>query len=149
MNNQMKDKISGLFSSLFTGIFILLFFTVIPEIKAQDEDIVKDLLKTVDILNETLLDMTALTDDQENAIGEEMDKQISQDLRFTNERKFDLKSIFKKLMKYVERKSINYNYKVVQTDEVNAYAISGGRSTGPCPLRRPWLPGWPYFRMPG
>ena len=126
MNNQMKDKISGLFSSLFTGIFILLFFTVIPEIKAQDEDIVKDLLKTADILNETLLDMTALTDDQENAIGEEMDKQISQDLRFTNERKFDLKSIFKKLMKYVERKSINYNYKVVQTDEVNAYAISGG-----------------------
>jgi predicted PurR-regulated permease PerM len=99
MNNQMKDKISGLFSSLFTGIFIFLFFTVTPEIKAQDEDIVKDLLKTVDILNETLLDMTALTDDQENAIGEEMDKQISQDLRFTNERKFDLKSIFKKLMK--------------------------------------------------
>lgn len=126
MNNQMKDKILGSFSFFITGIIIFFFFTAAPKIKAQDDNLVKDLLKTADILNETLLDMTALTDDQENAIGEEMDRQISQDLRFTKERKFDLKNIFKKLMKYVERKNINYNYKIVQTDEVNAYAIAGG-----------------------
>lgn len=126
MINQTMNKISGSFSFLVTGILILLFFTAAPNIKAQDDDLLKDLLKTADILNETLLDMTALTDEQENAIGKEMDKQISQDLHFTKERKFDLKGIFNKLMKYVQRKDINYNYKVVQTDEVNAYAIAGG-----------------------
>jgi len=126
MINQTMNKISDSFSFFVTGIFILLFFTVVPDIKAQDDDLVKDLLKTADILNETLLDMTALTDDQENAIGKEMDKQISQDLRFTKEKKFNLKKIFNKLTKYVQRKDINYNYKVVQTDEVNAYAIAGG-----------------------
>jgi len=109
-----------------TGFFILLFLFQTPNVKAQDDDLIKDLLRTADILNETLLDMTALSDDEENAIGKEMDKQISQDLRFTKERKFDLKGIFKKLVKYVDRKDINYNYKVAQTDEVNAYAIAGG-----------------------
>ena len=126
MINQMINKLSESFSFFVAGIFILLFFTITPDIKAQDDDLVKDLLKTADILNETLLDMTVLTDEQENAIGKEMDRQISQDLRFTKERKFDLKGILNKLMKYVQRKDINYNYKVVQTDEVNAYAIAGG-----------------------
>ena len=126
MINRTINKLSGSFSFFVTSIFIFLFFTAVPDIKAQDDDLVKDLLKTADILNETLLDMTALTDDQENAIGKEMDKQISQDLRFTKERKFDLKGIFNKLMKYVQRKDINYNYKVVRSDEVNAYAIAGG-----------------------
>ena len=126
MINQMINKLSESFSFFVAGIFILLFFTITPDIKAQDDDFVKDLLKTADILNETLLDMTVLTDEQENAIGKEMDRQISQDLRFTKERKFDLKGILNKLMKYVQRKDINYNYKVVQTDEVNAYAIAGG-----------------------
>jgi len=115
-----------LFSFSLAGIFILLLIISTPNIKAQDDDLIKDLLKTADILNETLLDMTALTDDEENAIGKEMDKQISQDLRFTKERKFDLKKIFKKLVKYANRKDINYNYKIVKTDEVNAYAIAGG-----------------------
>lgn len=114
------------FSFLLTGIFILLFLISTPNTKAQDEDLIKDLLKTADILNETLLDMTALSDDEENAIGKEMDKQISRDLRFTKERNFNLKGIVKKLLKYVDRKDINYNYKVVKTDEVNAYAIAGG-----------------------
>ena len=114
------------FSFLLTGIFIPLFLISTPNTKAQDEDLIKDLLKTADILNETLLDMTALSDDEENAIGKEMDKQISRDLRFTKERNFNLKGIVKKLLKYVDRKDINYNYKVVKTDEVNAYAIAGG-----------------------
>jgi predicted Zn-dependent protease len=55
-----------------------------------------------------------------------LDKQISRDLRFTRERKFNIKKIFNDLVKYVERTKINYNYKIVRTDEVNAYAIAGG-----------------------
>lgn len=115
-----------LFSFSLTGMIILLFAFSASKMKAQDNDALKELLKTADILNETLLDMTALTDDEENAIGKEMDKQISKELRFTKEKKFNLKKIFNNLTKYINRKDIDYNYKVVQTDEVNAYAIAGG-----------------------
>ena len=52
------------------------------------------------LLNETLLELTALSDEDENLIGDELDKQISKDLRFTRERKFDINKIFNKLMKY-------------------------------------------------
>lgn len=95
-------------------------------IKAQDE-ILNELLNTANLLNETLLELTALSDEDENLIGDELDKQISKDLRFSKEKKFNVKNIFDKLMKNVQRTSINYSYKVVRTDEVNAYAIAGGR----------------------
>lgn len=93
---------------------------------AQD-DLIKDLMQTADILNETLLEITALSDEEENAIGDELDKQISKDLRFRKEYKFNLRKIFNNLMQFTERDNINYNYKVVRTDEINAYAIAGGR----------------------
>jgi predicted Zn-dependent protease len=95
-------------------------------LNAQD-DFLKKLLKTADVLNETLLEVTALSDEEENSIGIELDKQISEDLRVVKERKFNLKKIFKNIMRYVDRTNINYGYKVVETDEVNAYAIAGGR----------------------
>lgn len=95
-------------------------------IKAQD-DFLKELLNTADILNETLLEVTALSDAEENSIGIELEKQILNDLRVVKERKFNIKKIFNNIMRYVDRKSINYGYKVVETDEVNAYAIAGGR----------------------
>ncbi len=95
-------------------------------INAQD-DFLKELLNTADILNETLLEVTALSDAEENSIGIELEKQILNDLRVVKERKFNIKKIFNNIMRYVDRKSINYGYKVVETDEVNAYAIAGGR----------------------
>jgi predicted Zn-dependent protease len=105
-------------------MFILTFSSTVTT--QDDANLVNDLLNTANILNETLLEITALSDEEENAIGEELDKQISQDLRFTSEKKFNIKKIFNNLTKYVERTKINYNYKIARTDEVNAYAIAGG-----------------------
>lgn len=123
----MKKIIINSFSkAVIPAILFFILFYSLPVKAQEDSDLIKDLLKTADILNETILDITALSDEEENAIGKELDKQISQDLRFTKERKFNLKKIFNNIMKYVERKEIDYNYKVVETDEVNAYAIAGG-----------------------
>jgi predicted Zn-dependent protease len=110
--------------AFFISLIIFCFGTT--AINAQD-DFLKELLTTADILNETLLEVTALSDAEENSIGIELEKQILNDLRVVKERKFNLKKIFKNIMRYVDRKSINYGYKVVETDEVNAYAIAGGR----------------------
>jgi predicted Zn-dependent protease len=127
MKKIVFSKLKCGFSISLMGFILLLILFNPAQIKAQEDgDIIQDLLKTADILNETILDVTALSDEEENAVGKELDKQISNDLRFTKERKFNLKKIFNNLIKYVERTKINYNYKVVQTDEVNAYAIAGG-----------------------
>jgi len=115
---------TSVLKTLFLSLIIFCLENTL--IRAQD-DFLKELLNTADILNETLLEITALSDEEENSIGIELEKQISQDLRIVKERKFNLKKIFNNMMRYVDRTNINYGYKVVETDEVNAYAIAGGR----------------------
>jgi predicted Zn-dependent protease len=123
-------KINPIIHSTFVirALFLslIIFFFGNTAINAQD-DFLKELLNTADILNETLLEVTALSDEEENSIGIELEKQILNDLRVVKEKKFNLKKIFKDIMRYVDRTNINYGYKVVETDEVNAYAIAGGR----------------------
>jgi predicted Zn-dependent protease len=114
------------FSAEFFMLLALIFF-FLPANSAAQDDLLNELLKTADILNETLLDVTELSDDEENSIGIELEKQILTDLKVVKERKFNLKRLFRDLTKYVERTNINYGYKVVETDEINAYAIAGGR----------------------
>ena len=124
----MKILIQKILSKIWKNFLVipLLALMFSAQLKAQDE-ILNDLLNTANLLNETLLELTALSDEDENLIGDELDKQISKDLLFTKAKKFNIKNIFNKLMKNIQRTSINYSYKVVRTDEVNAYAIAGGR----------------------
>ena len=128
MGDEMKIKL--IFNSTFLiktfFLALIIFFLGNTPIRSQD-DFLKELLNTADILNETLLEITALSDEEENSIGVELEKQISQELRIVKERKFNLKKIFNNMMRHVDRTNINYGYKVVETDEVNAYAIAGGR----------------------
>ena len=77
-------------SLLIVPLLALLFS---GPLKAQDE-ILNELLNTANLLNETLLELTALSDEDENLIGDELDKQISKDLRFTKERKNSTSKIF-------------------------------------------------------
>lgn len=124
MKFNRRNKIKSIPKTFFLLIIFILFWGI--QVQAQD-DFLKELLKTADVLNETLLEVTALSDEEENSVGVELEKQILKDLRIVKERKFNLKKIFKDLMHHIERTNINYGYKVVQTDEVNAYAIAGGR----------------------
>ncbi len=127
MNRIATNNFKQFFAVPIFGLLMLFTLTLSSTVTAQDDaNLVNDLLNTANILNETLLEITALSDEEENAIGAELDKQISQDLRFTSEKKFNIKKIFNNLTKYVERTKINYNYKIARTDEVNAYAIAGG-----------------------
>jgi predicted Zn-dependent protease len=109
-------------------IFIVFLFSIlITRANFAQNDLIKDILQTANVLNETLLDLTTLSDEEENIVGDELDKQISKDLRIAKERKFNLNRIFNKLIQHITRTEINYSYKVVETDEVNDYAIAGGR----------------------
>ncbi len=129
----MKLMINSLFTVYRAkGILLAALIALISfaPLNAQDDDddgdIIQGLLETADILNETLLEVTALSTEEENAIGRELDNQISRDLRTGREYKFKIRRIFKKLMRHVERTDLNYNYKIIREKEVNAYAIAGG-----------------------
>ena len=99
MKKIVFSKLKCGFSIPLMGLILLLILFNPAQIKAQEDgDIIQDILKTADILNETILDVTALSDEEENAVGKELDKQISNDLRFTKERKFNLKKIFNNLI---------------------------------------------------
>lgn len=121
----MKHNLTLIKSSLIFILFLILLFT--PRKLNAQNDLIKELMQTANEVNNTILDLTALSDEQENLIGEELDNQISKEVKITKERKFNLNRIFNNLLKYVSRTEINYSYKVVETDEVNAFAIAGGK----------------------
>ncbi len=110
------------------SVFIILFFISFNGKLIAQEDLLQGVLKTIDAVNETLLQVTTLTDDEENKIGIELDKRISKDFKIGNDTKYDIKNIFNKILKNVNRKQIEYNYKVLKSDEVNAFAIAGGKT---------------------
>jgi len=98
MNRITTNNFKQFFAVPIFRLLMLFILTFSSTVSAQDDgNIVNDLLKTANILNETLLEITALSDEEENAIGGELDKQISQDLHFTRESKFNIKKIFNNL----------------------------------------------------
>lgn len=102
-------------------IFLLNF-----EATAQ-EKLFKDLLKTVDKLEQVLLDLTEISDEEENQLGEDLDKKIVQKSKVTNSNKWDIKTVWHNVVQQASRKKIKYSYRVLNNKDVNAYAIAGGK----------------------
>jgi predicted Zn-dependent protease len=91
------------------------------------QDLIKNIFKTVDKINQELLNITAPTDEEENKIGEGLDKEIMKDKKSVKDYKFNIKQVFDKVKKHTERKKINYRYSIIKDEEFNAYAIAGGK----------------------
>jgi predicted Zn-dependent protease len=91
------------------------------------EDLIKEVMDQANKLNETLLEMTSLTDDEENSIGTEIYSEILKTKTIIGDFKYDVNGIFKRLIKQVSRKKIKYQYTVIKENEVNAYAVAGGK----------------------
>jgi predicted Zn-dependent protease len=91
-------------------------------------DIFEQALKTVDVLNNTLLEITALSDEEENNIGKELDKRITNESKVTKSNKYDVTGIFNKIKKNVKRNRLSYQVKILQDKDINAFAIAGGKT---------------------
>ncbi len=119
--NTIKPKIS-------LKLFLLsLLIVIFSQIELSAQDLIRDILKKVDAVNQQLLNITAVSDEEENKIGEELDKKIMKELKTGKERKFDVKKIFEKIKTHLERKKINYSYSIIENKDVNAFAIAGGK----------------------
>ncbi|MCS7054196.1 MAG: M48 family metallopeptidase [Ignavibacterium sp.] len=108
-----------------TKIIFLIFLITSQIIYSQD--LIKNILKTVDQVNQELLNITAPSDEEENKIGEQLDKEIMKDKKTVNDYKFQIKIIFDKIKKQTDRKKINYRYSIIKDKDFNAYTIAGGK----------------------
>lgn len=106
--------------------FISITFFITPNVQAQ-EGLFKDLLKTADKLNQVLLDLTEVSDEEENQVGEELDIEITKKSKVTNSDKWNIKKVWQDLLQHTSRKNIKYSYKVFKDKDVNAYAVAGGK----------------------
>ena len=106
-------------------VLVSLFLFAAP-LKAQN-GIIDLFLKSADKINKTLLNMTELSDSEENEIGKALDEKISKDFKKTTTKKFDVKSVFSDIMKQVTRKNLNYRFSIVKKAEFNAITIAGGK----------------------
>ncbi|MEI7813131.1 MAG: M48 family metallopeptidase [Ignavibacteria bacterium] len=94
-------------------------------LRAQ-QNLLDDLMKTADSFNQKLLELTALSEQEENDIGAELQKKILKGQKTVNEKNYDVKKIFSGILKYSKRK-LKYEYRIIKDKDVNAYAILGGR----------------------
>lgn len=106
-----------------TTVFVTLFSCAVC---AQD-GLLHDLLKTGDVLNQKMLQVTALTDEEENQVGADLSKQILKDFKTTVSKKWDVKKVWTAVVKNVKRKKIKYSFTVIENEEVNAFAVAGGK----------------------
>lgn len=82
---------------------------------------------TINDLTKITLNIVDISDSEENDLGAGLAADIDKNLTAGSTKRWDVDKVFKKILKFVDRKGINYNYKIVNDKEVNAFAIAGGR----------------------
>ncbi len=126
MNIMMLINPSNKFKQKLLPVLVVWLLCSI-NVNAQLKDIITQGLDAVDKLNQSLLNMTAMSDAEENKVGVGLEKEILKNKKVIKEYKFNIAQIFSKIKPYIQRKSIDYGYKVVKDTVVNAYAIAGGK----------------------
>jgi len=86
-----------------------------------------DLLNRFSGLKEAIEDLTAISDEEENKIGNELKKILLEENTLTTTRKFNIPAIFNRVKKHVSRTKIKYECFVLKDDVFNAYAVAGGK----------------------
>ncbi|MDX9977064.1 MAG: M48 family metallopeptidase [Candidatus Cloacimonadales bacterium] len=93
---------------------------------AQLADLIQLGLGVADAVNQTMLDITALTDEEENEVGQELKRIILKEKKPASHNKWNVEKVFNKVVKNVSRKALNYDCTIVSDEDVNAFAIAGG-----------------------
>lgn len=81
---------------------------------------------TLGDLAKTTLNIVDISESEENQIGDALEAELQKKHRNGSSKKWDVNGVFKKVVKNVTRKKIDYRFKIVSDKEVNAFAIAGG-----------------------
>lgn len=105
---------------LTVGLILILT----PVAKSQEE------LDSLFILGKDILEifgqMTELTDEQEIDYGNRIAEQFNMQVTLTNRDQSKVESIGSDIAKNVSRTSIPYKFRIIESDEVNAFSMAGG-----------------------
>ncbi|MBN1634102.1 MAG: M48 family metallopeptidase [Ignavibacteria bacterium] len=114
----MKKLIAKIILTL--GLILILT----PSAKPQEE------LDSLFIIGKDILElfgqMTELTDEQEIDYGDRIAAQFNQQVTITSQDQSKVERIGNKISGYVTRSVIPYKFRVIETDEVNAFSMAGG-----------------------
>ncbi len=91
------------------------------------EDLLQGGLDTVGAADQMLLDLTSVSDEEENQIGSELRKEILNDCNTAEYSRFNTGLILQKIVRNCNRKSLDYEVTVLESDVFNAYAVAGGK----------------------
>lgn len=93
--------------------------------------IIEELFKTgvnaIQAVDSSLLDMTSISDAEENQIGTELKKEILKTVKIGVSPKYDPAKVLKKLLPYCRRKAIKYDITIIRDEVFNAYTVAGGK----------------------
>ena len=88
-------------------------------------DVFNKAIKGVDEVGQKILGLTL---EEELLLGKEVHKQVSKEIKFVNDEKLidKIKLLSKPILEMRSRKEITYNFFLIKSDEVNAFAHVGG-----------------------
>ena len=84
-------------------------------------------VNAVQAVDSALLDMTAVSDAEENQIGTELNAEILKTVKLAAYAKFKSEDVLRKMLPHCQRKTIKYDTTVVKDDVFNAYTVAGGK----------------------
>jgi len=110
-----------------TKIFIIaiILFLVNP-LYAQIDSLFDFIFKTGNDLKKELSKFTELSDEDEMIYGDKIANEYNKNLTFSVSNQSKLTNIGTNLLKYVNRKKIEYKFKIIESDVINAFSIAGG-----------------------
>lgn len=112
---------------LSTFLLILIFsFTINRSSNAQLDSIINMMLEQSSTLGPVLANFSMLSDEDEMIFGDRIADEFNKNVILVSTDQSKIERIGNKLLKKVERKAIKYKFRVIETDEINAFAIAGG-----------------------
>jgi len=110
-------------TKIFTTVIILLF---VNPLYSQTDSLFNFIFKTGNDLKKELSKFTELSDEKEMEYGDKIAKEYNKNLTFSSYKQSKVNSIGAALLQNVSRKKIEYKFKVIDSDVVNAFSIAGG-----------------------
>ncbi len=99
-----------------------------PSGELTPADVLAGLQGLIGGVDQTLLNMTALSTEEENQVGAELQQQILADLGISRGGKFDVQGIFNKIKARSSRGDLAWDCTVTADTQFNAFAVAGGKT---------------------
>ncbi|HEY5533705.1 MAG TPA: M48 family metallopeptidase [Ignavibacteria bacterium] len=109
--------------------FLLIFIISIPISRstyAQLDSIINMVLEQSSTLGPILANLTLLSDEDEMNYGDRIAEDFNKNVSIVTTGQARVEKAGGSMIKYVDRNIIKYKFRVIETDEINAFAIAGG-----------------------